>query len=145
MVSVLTLRGERMELYTSHWRNQDLVHRDDLVAVGISRGVPRGELAQRLPYRYKRLVGLAPPSELFELWKAGMVGPEEYTRIYRGHLDILGPEEVIGQLEKKRAENGGEPLVLLCWCFPGEFCHRRVWADWYLEKTGQEVPELPAA
>ena len=134
-----------MELYTSHWRNQDLVHRNDLVPVGISRGVPRGELAKRLPYRYKRLLGLAPPSELFELWKAGTVSPEEYTRIYRGHLDSLGPEEVIGQLEKKRVENGGEPLVLLCWCFPGEFCHRRVWADWYLEKTGQEVPELPAA
>jgi hypothetical protein len=30
----------------------------------------------------------------------------------------------------------------LCWCSPGEFCHRRVWADWHLEKTGQEVSEL---
>jgi hypothetical protein len=131
-----------MELYTSHWRNQDLVHRNDLVAVGISRGVPRGELAKRLPYRYKRLVGLAPPSGLFERWKAGTIGPDEYTRVYHAYLDSLGPEEVIGQLEKKSAENEEKPLVLLCWCSPGEFCHRRIWADWYLEKTGQEVPEL---
>ena len=49
---------------------------------------------------------------------------------------------MIGQLEKKSSENGKKPLVLLCWCSPGEFCHRRIWADWYLEKTGQEVPEL---
>jgi hypothetical protein len=30
----------------------------------------------------------------------------------------------------------------LCWCSPGEFCHRRVWADWYLDKTSQEISEL---
>jgi uncharacterized protein YeaO (DUF488 family) len=134
-----------MELYTSHWRNQDLAHRNDLVPVGISRGVPRGEVAKRLPYRYKRLVSLAPPSELFERWKAGTVGPEEYTQIYRTHLDSMRPEEVMGQLERKKSAGDEEkPLVLLCWCAPGEFCHRRIWADWYLEKTGQEIPELPA-
>ncbi len=81
-----------MELLTSYWQNQELANLQDVVPVGISRGVPRGELAKRLPYRYKRLVGLAPPSGLFERWKAGTIGP--------------------------------------------------VWAEWYLEKTGQEVPEL---
>ncbi len=133
-----------MELLTSYWQNQELANLQDVVPVGISRGVPRGELAKRLPYRYKRLVGLAPPSKLFERWKAGTVGQDEYTRVYRDHLDSLGPEEVVGQLEKKRAEGGagGKPLVLLCWCSPGEFCHRRVWADWYRSKTGQVVPEL---
>ena len=133
-----------MELYTSHWRNQDLADLD-VVPVGISRGVPRGKQARELPYRYKRLVDLAPRSELFERWKAGTVSPDEYTRVYRSYLDSLGPEEVMSQIEKKSADNGGEPLVLLCWCSPGEFCHRRVWAGWYLEKTGQEVPELPSA
>ena len=132
-----------MELYTSHWKNQGLTDLD-VVPVGISRGVPRGKLARQLPYRYKRITNLAPRSELFVRWKAGMVGPDEYTRIYRSHLDSLGSEKVMGQLEKKSTGNGGKPLVLLCWCAPGEFCHRRIWADWYLEKTGQEVPELPA-
>jgi hypothetical protein len=60
-------------------------------------------------------------------------------------LDSLGPEEVTGQLEKKSAGNGEKPLVLLCFCSPGEFCHRRAFADWYREKTGQEALELPAA
>jgi uncharacterized protein YeaO (DUF488 family) len=138
------LERRNVKLYTSHWKNQDLAGLE-MVPVGISRGVPRGKQAKELPYRYKRILGLAPPSELFKRWKAGTVDRDEYTQVYRGYLDSLGPEEVMGQLEKKSAENGGKPLVLLCWCSPGEVCHRRVWADWYLEKTGQEVPELPAA
>ncbi len=36
MVPALYREEKDMELYTSHWRNQDLVHRNDLVAVGIS-------------------------------------------------------------------------------------------------------------
>ena len=133
-----------MELYTSHWRNQELAPLD-VVPVGISRGVPRGKLAKELPYRYKRLPALSPSSELLKRWLTSAIDPEEYTQVYRGYLDSLGLEEVISQLEKKSTDNEGKPLVLLCWCAPGDFCHRRVWADWYLEKTGQEVPELPAA
>ena len=99
-------------------------------------------MAKRLPYRYKRLMDLAPRRDLFEHWVAGTIGPDEYTRVYRAYLESLGPEEVMARLEKKSTDNGGKPLVLLCWCSPGEFCHRRVWAEWYLEKTGQEIPEL---
>jgi uncharacterized protein YeaO (DUF488 family) len=130
-----------MELYTSYWQKPDLADLD-VTKVGISRGVPRGKLAKELPYRYKRAVNLTPSSELFRRWRAGTVGPDEYTRVYRSYLDNLGLEEVISELERKSADNGGKSLVLLCWCAPGEFCHRRVWADWYFQKTGQEVPEL---
>ena len=130
-----------MDPYTSYWQNPDLA-RLDVIPVGISRGVPRGTMAKRLPYRYKRLLDLAPPRDLFEHWIAGTIDPDEYTRVYRSHLDSLGSEEVISQLEKKNADNGGKPLVLLCWCLPGEFCHRRVWAGWYPQKTGREIPEL---
>jgi hypothetical protein len=130
-----------MELHTSYWQNPDLACLD-AIPVGISRGVPRGTMAKRLPYRYKRLLDLAPPRDLFGRWIAGTIDPDEYTRVYRSYLDGLGPEEVTTQLEKKSADNGGKPLVLLCWCPPGEFCHRRVLADWYLQKTGREIPEL---
>ncbi len=130
-----------MDLYTSYWQNPDLADLD-VIPVGISRGVPRGTMAKRLPYRYKRLLDLAPPRDLFKHWIAGTIGSDDYTRVYRSHLDSLGPEDVTSQLEKKSADNRGKALVLLCWCSPGEFCHRRVWADWYLEKTGREIPEL---
>ena len=121
-----------MELYTSYWQNPDLAGLD-VIPVGISRGDPRGTLAKRLPYRYKRLVDLAPRRDLFEHWIAGTIGPDEYTRVYRSYLDSLGPQKVVARLEKKSTGNGGKPLVLLCWCSPGDFCHRRVWADWSRE------------
>jgi hypothetical protein len=60
--------------------------------VGMSRGVPRGTLAKRLPYRYKRLIDFAPRRDLFERWIIGTIRPDEYTRAYRGYLDSLGPE-----------------------------------------------------
>src|SRR4028119_1427491 len=110
-----------MELYTSYWQNYDLDGLD-MVPVGISRGVPRGTLARQLPYRYKRLPALFPSSELLKGWKTRTISPEEYTPLYRGYLDSLGADEVTSCLEKKSAENGGKPLVLLCWCYPGEFC-----------------------
>jgi uncharacterized protein YeaO (DUF488 family) len=141
MVPAPYFEEEDLELYTSHWENRDLAGLD-MVKVGISRGVPRGKKAKQLPYRYKRLPALFPSSDLLKAWKAREISPDEYTPIYRSYLDSLGAEEVTGQLEKKSADNEGKPLVLLCWCLTGDFCHRRVWADWYLEKTGQEVPEL---
>ena len=97
-----------MELYTSYWQNPDLAGLD-VIPVGISRGVPRGTLAKRLPYRYKRLMDLAPRRALFEHWIAGTIGADEYTRVYRSYLDSLGPQEVVARLEKKSTDNGGSP------------------------------------
>jgi hypothetical protein len=101
-----------MELYTSCWQNFDLAGLD-VIPVGISRGVPRGALAKRLPYRYRRLMDLAPPRDLFKDWIAGTISPDEYTRVYRTHLDSLGPEEIMAQLEKKWTDNGGETVSAL--------------------------------
>src|SRR5215208_2872684 len=52
---------------------------------------------------------LAPRRDLFERWITDTIGPNEYTRVYRSYLDSLGPEEVMGQLEKKSTDNGGSP------------------------------------
>ena len=40
--------------------------------------------------------------------------------------------------------HGGRRLVILCFedVLAGHFCHRRVWAGWWHERTGQSVPEL---
>jgi hypothetical protein len=97
-----------MELYTSYWQNPDLAGLE-VIPVGISRGVPRGTLAKRLPYRYKRLMDLAPRRDLFEHWIAGTIGPDEYRRVYHSYLDSLDPEEVMAQLEKKSTDDGDSP------------------------------------
>jgi len=36
----------------------------------------------------------------------------------------------------------GEDAILLCWEKPGEFCHRRIVAEWLERETGVTVPEL---
>ncbi len=133
-----------MELYTSYWKNQGLANLD-VIPVGISRGAHRGRWGKNLPYRWKRLAALYPSKNLLERWTTKTITPEEYTLVYRSYLDSLGPEEVKSRLEKKSVDNGGKALALLCFCEPGAFCHRRAWADWYHERTGQEVQEMPAA
>ena len=37
---------------------------------------------------------------------------------------------------------GGRDCALLCYEKPGDFCHRRLLADWMLETTGLEIPEF---
>ena len=41
-------------------------------------------------------------------------------------------------------EDDRQPLLLLCFedTAKGEQCHRRVFADWWLEQTEQDLPEL---
>jgi hypothetical protein len=121
-----------LELYTSRWANRELAHLD-VVPVGISRGVPRW----RTPYRYKLLRLLAPSREAF-----GISEPQEFERAYRAGLEKIGLEGIVSELWRISEEHGGRPLVMLCWERPGEFCHRRVLADWIEKNVGVEVPEL---
>ena len=121
-----------MKLYTSRWQNKELADLD-ATPVGISRGVPRW----RTPFRYRMLRMLAPSREIF-----GIEDPEEFEVAYTAQLDEIGSEKILQALERINAEHGSKPLVLLCWERPGEPCHRRLWASWWFEQTGQEVPEL---
>jgi hypothetical protein len=76
---------------------------------------------------------LAPKKDMFYEYKAGKFGKEEYTkRYYKDTLDLLDPKEVYDSLKEN---------VLLCWEDPGEFCHRRIVAEWLEEALGIEVPE----
>lgn len=67
---------------------------------------------------------------------------------YHAQLRAVGVEDIRKQLEavKKAA---GRREVLLC-CFEslapdkvaeGQWCHRRLFADWWKEKTGEEIAE----
>lgn len=74
------------------------------------------------------------------------VDPEaEFARRYRVRLETHG----VAVIKRRIAEIHAiyqRPLVLLCFekldgSVPGEFCHRRVFADWWQEKTGEEILE----
>jgi len=73
---------------------------------------------------------LAPREDMLHL------GEEEYRREYQAILDKLDPRQVYADL--------GPNAVLLCWERPGEFCHRRLVAEWLEKNLGVKVPELPA-
>jgi hypothetical protein len=67
----------------------------------------------------------------------------EFDRHYTAQLDryAAGIEEKLTRL----GEATGSPLVLLCFerriRGPAD-CHRRSFAQWWQERTGQQVPEL---
>lgn len=65
---------------------------------------------------------------------------ERYTAQLRSH----GVTAIREQFQRLAAHQKAERLVLLCFekLTKGEPCHRRYFASWWQQQTGQEVPEL---
>lgn len=78
---------------------------------------------------------LVPPWKLVKNYKEGNLDEEGYTDEYYEQLMKLGPQEVYDDL----FEIHGENPVLLCWEPAGEFCHRRIVAEWLRDTLGIEV------
>jgi hypothetical protein len=129
-----------LDLYTSRWANKELAYLD-VVPVGISRGLPRWKLA----YSYRTLQLLAPTRQAF-----GLKNPDEFAAAYTTGLVEIGLEVILGALKSISRDNGGKPLVLLCYedVLPpphgkGNWCHRTIAARWLEQKVpGLVVPEL---
>ena len=132
-------------LYTSYWKNEALAlpPHDKALKVGISRGGPR----RRMPYTYLMLreEPFAPSRRLLTWWHRPGVrtaqDEEVYEREYLLQQEAAGVEEIGAQLERKVAGTS-DTVILLCHEEPGEFCHRRLFARWWREQKGQEIPEL---
>jgi hypothetical protein len=68
-----------------------------------------------------------------------------YRAGYRTQLDQAGPAVIRAELEAIADGHADPRLVLLCFddlSKPDGWCHRRMFADWWTEVTGEEVPEL---
>ena len=104
----------------------------------ISAGNPR----YPLPYAIRdKAAILAPPYRILKI-----ADQEEYRRLYFEQLDKYGVQKIYSVL-KSLAEPGKE-IVLLCFediCKPGQWCHRRMFAEWWEAKTGKAVEELEEA
>ena len=101
--------------------------------------------APRFPLKYQlagAAVGMLPPARLFSALRDGSSW-DEYESGYRAHLDKVGVQAIEQELEAIQSR-AGRPLALLCFCDieDGGNCHRRVFASWWQEKTGEMVPEL---
>jgi hypothetical protein len=121
-----------MEIFTSRWQNKDLA-RLACQPVSISRGDGRGAR-----FRFRKLWDLAPSSETFAMSDSATAKAS-----YRDGLEEIGVERIRDQLQAL-SEESGLPLVLLCHenVMEGQECHRRWFADWWLEQNGIEIPEL---
>lgn len=103
------------------------ITQDILGRVSIARFAPKG--FGELP----RFAALAPGG-----W-FNSVERDEYCRRYAAQLAGLDPARVWQSLHE--IIGGPEPM-LLCWEQPGQFCHRRLVADWFLENLGKDVREF---
>lgn len=99
------------------------VYKNTPNGVAISRGVPKW-------FKGEKEVALCPSWALIKNTK---MGQKEWVRAYYEEvLALLDPIQIAEKMEGK---------VMLCWEKPGEFCHRRVVAEWIEKETGIIVPE----
>jgi hypothetical protein len=80
-----------------------------------------------------RFPALEPDRSIFYAIKKGQITQQEYEKLYR--------EQTLSRLDARAVYNMFKNNVLLCWEDPGEFCHRRIVANWIKEQIGIEVPE----
>ena len=122
-------------IYTSRFQNPALKS-GNYTVVGIVRGLPRFRLGYKLA---GNIIDIAPTREIFHINDR-----EEFTVPYKQHLDDVGFERISAQLQKY--VDIGKDVVLCCYedvRIPNEWCHRLVFAEWWKEKTGESISELP--
>lgn len=85
---------------------------------------------------------LAPSDQILKACKLNQITDEEYTK--RFNEEILKPLSA-EKVHKDLVSKFGEDVALLCFEKPGDFCHRRLVADWFKAELDLEVSELPAA
>ncbi|MGW2320085.1 hypothetical protein [Streptomyces sp. NPDC001680] len=106
------------------------------VPVRITLGAPRFKLPYSLTHAVREL---APRREYFTRPLL------EFTAAYRADLDQLGPARIAERLREIVNAEQDHRLVLLCFedlADPKLWCHRRVFAAWWKDVTGDEVREL---
>lgn len=103
----------------------------EVVPVAISVGKPKGFSGESL--------GLLAPWGIFRRLRG-----EAFRLAYREALERAGVERIRRALNAISSRHGGADLVLLCWedVSKGASCHRRIFAEWWEEKTGERVEEL---
>lgn len=122
-------------IYTSRYQNPELAT-GRYTVVGITRGKPK------FPLKYPlagNIIEIAPPGYLFNEYNRA-----RFTPPYFQHMDRQGVRKIAHILAGY--EKLGKDVVLCCFedvRKPDEWCHRLVFAEWWLSRTGEEIPELP--
>ena len=126
------------KIYVSRYSNKELL-RSGYCPVGISIGTPKWPLGYELQ---GQCYALAPKGYMMNM------EPEPFRKAYFEKLDEIGTKKVIAIVRQLQnmAEARGETLVLLCYediRLEDQWCHRTLFAEWWKDKTGEEISELP--
>ncbi len=110
-------------MFTGHFKH--FRQHNDPRLVSVARYAPKW-------YRGRHYRKLAPPKDMLH----HNLTQEEWTaKYYEVVLNKLDPARVYDDL--------GPDAIMLCWELPGEFCHRRIAAEWLEKKLGLTIPEVP--
>lgn len=121
-------------IFTSRYSNPELAT-GRYTVVGVTRGKPKFPLKYQLA---GNIIEIAPPGYLFNEYDR-----DRFTPRYYQHLDGIGLphlNEILSGYERM-----GKDVVLCCFedvRKPNEWCHRLVFAEWWLNKTGEAITEL---
>ncbi len=125
------------EVWTSRYTNYGGILESGLAPIRVTLGAPRFKLPYKLAGNIPQLAPtratFTSPSHLFE-------------GLYRAQLNELGVGAIRLLLDEAEAE-AGRGLVLLCFedveKLGEHSCHRRQFAAWWREQTGEVIAELP--
>ncbi len=124
--------SKSMKIYTSYFANVKNVP-EHISPVSIARFPPRW-------FKGLCFMDIAPPKELLWKSKQGKITEDEYTAQYISCLERkFTPESLIRKL---KTLFGGKDIILLCFERRGEFCHRRLLAEWLQSGLNILVEEL---
>lgn len=117
-----------MKIYTSYFGNAKALAKAGVMIVSVARWQPRY---------------LSVPASMLDVaptpWMMKEATREQYLESYQRILSQLNAENFIKRLETL---SGGRDVALCCYEKPGEFCHRRLLADFLSLKTGIEIEEF---
>ncbi len=83
---------------------------------------------------------LAPPWSLVKAYKLKEVDDEGYIEQFK--ILVLAPLDA-SKVYEDLTNRYGNDVTLLCYEKPGDFCHRRIVAEWFEKELNIVVPELP--
>ncbi len=118
-------------IYTSNYFNKNLSGK---TVIRISVSAPKG-----ITYTDSWLTVAPDWNTLLKPYKDGAIDNREYTKRYLKQLND-NKTKVIN--EYRIIKNKYKDAVLVCWCKKGNFCHRRILANWLEEQGFDKIEEL---
>lgn len=123
------------QVATARYFDKDVIAESGLTPVGSTVGVPKFSPGYLIA---AHLSPFAP----FGIFGKG-VPEDEFRDLYFERLNSFGPRKLSNLLDTIAHTFESKGVVLLCYCKLEEgFCHRRMFAEWWEEETGDQVVEL---